>query len=93
MKRTMIFAAMLIVLILAWATLAQAQSADSGPYDVNWYTIDSGGGAISNEAYTLNGTIGQADAATLLNGGYTLVGGFWGGGVTAYEVYLPLLMK
>ncbi|HSD85083.1 MAG TPA: hypothetical protein VLG46_14540 [Anaerolineae bacterium] len=93
MKRTMIFVALLFVLILDWAALAQAQSDDGSIYDLNWYTIDGGGGAISNEAYMLNGTIGQADAATLLSGGYTLVGGFWSGGVVDYEIYLPLLMK
>jgi hypothetical protein len=93
MKRTSIFVALLFVLILGWTALAQAQSADSDTYDLNWYTIDGGGGSISNGTYTLNGTIGQADAATLLSGGYTLSGGFWGGSVIAYEVYLPLVLK
>ena len=93
MKRTMIFAAMLFVLMLAWTALAQAQSAASGTYDLNWYTIDGGGGSISNGTYTLDGTLGQADAAKLSSSTYSLVGGFWGGTVVQYQIYLPLILK
>ena len=93
MKRTMIFAAMLIVLILAWAALAQAQSTDSSTYDLSWYTIDAGGGSIGNGTYTLDGTLGQPDAAQLSSSTYSLVGGFWGGAVTQYQTYLPLILK
>jgi len=59
--------------------LAQARSADSDTYDLNWYTIDSGGGSSSGGGYSLGGTIGQPDAGTLSGGGYTLNGGFWSG--------------
>jgi hypothetical protein len=43
----------------------------------------------------LGGTIGQADAGTLNGGGYTLGGGFWGGGVVIgqHSIYLPLVVR
>ncbi len=75
--------------------LAHAQT--GGGYDLTWSTIDGGGGTSSNGAYTLNGTIGQADAVgQVANLSYTLSGGFWVGTATAtmnYRVYLPLVLK
>ncbi|MGQ9493531.1 MAG: hypothetical protein ACUVR2_07190 [Anaerolineae bacterium] len=81
---------------LALAGLAQAQS--GGGYDLTWNTIDGGGYTFSTGGgYALGGTIGQADAGTLSGGGYTLAGGFWGGGVgvaaAQYRVYLPSLLR
>jgi hypothetical protein len=29
----------------------------------------------------------------LEGGGYRLVGGFWGGAVASYEIYLPLVLR
>ena len=43
-------------------------------YEANWYTVDGGGGNGSGGAYTLSGTIGQADAGMLSGGTYTLAG-------------------
>jgi hypothetical protein len=46
--------------------------------------------------YTLGGTIGQADAGTLVGGGYTLNGGFWVSAVSQpspSKVYLPIILK
>jgi hypothetical protein len=94
MKRTLIFAALLTVLILAWAALAQARSADSGIYNLNWYTIDGGGDTSTGSGYTLVGTIGQSDAGAAMNGnGFTLNGGFWISGASQYRVHLPLVIK
>lgn len=64
-----------------------------------WWTVDSGGGDLSEGSYTLAGTIGQPDAGPVLtSNGYTLVGGFWSGsGPTAapedYPIYLPLVLR
>jgi hypothetical protein len=63
---------------------AQAQ------YQIDWYTIDGGGGTSSGGPYTLSGTIGQADAdvvslcsadggAGCVNPTFELTGGFWVG--------------
>jgi len=49
-------------------------------YDLNWYTIDGGGGRSTGGQYTLTGTIGQPDAAYSRGGNYELLGGFWPGG-------------
>jgi hypothetical protein len=46
-------------------------------YAIDWFTMDGGGGQSSGGVYTLNGTIGQPDAATSSSGSYTLEGGFW----------------
>ncbi len=46
-------------------------------YEITWYSIDNGGGAVSGGTYTLDGTIGQSDADSVMVGGdYTLNGGF-----------------
>ena len=66
-------------------------------YDLTWYTIDNGGGTAvgggSPNAYILNDTLGQPDASAWSGGGYTLVGGFWGGEAAQYRVYLPVVLK
>ena len=81
----------LVVLLLVAATV-QAQT--GGGYDLTWNTIDGGGGMFSTGgSYSLGGTIGQPDAGTLNGGGYTLNGGFWGGAIAQYKIYLPVTLK
>lgn len=80
----------LIFLVLAiCTTTVRAQT--GGGYELTWYTVDGGGGAVSGGAYTLVGTVGQADAAEVNGCGYVLVAGFRSGGV--YTVYLPLVVR
>ena len=55
-------------------------SSSWGQYEINWYTIDGGGGRSIGGPYTLTGTIGQPDAAYSKGGNYELLGGFWPGG-------------
>jgi len=67
-----------IAATLAAPAIALAQT--GGPFDLSWYTIDSGG--VTNASagpFTLSGTVGQGqDAAEPLTGGsFTLRGGFW----------------
>ncbi len=68
-----------------------------GGYDLSWWTVDGGGGAVSGGGYVLTGTAGQPDAgAALTGGGYTLTGGFWPGAAAApsgYNLYLPLVVR
>ena len=74
--------------------LAHAQTGEG--YDLTWSTIDAGGGVMNatGGAYTLGGTAGQPDAgAAMSGGGFTLVGGFWGGGASQYQVYLPVVIR
>jgi len=51
-----------------------------GQYQIDWYTIDGGGGQSSGGQYVLNGTIGQPDASYSAGDSYELLGGFWPGG-------------
>ena len=60
------------MVFLAISPVAWAQLMD------NWWTVDGGGGTSSAAQFTLNGTIGQANAGVMSGGGYILRGGFWG---------------
>ena len=66
-----------IYILLFMAVIA---STAAGEYELNWYTIDGGGGRSNGGPYTLTGTIGQPDAAYSRGGNYELLGGFWPGG-------------
>jgi hypothetical protein len=82
--------AALIALALL-CTVALTQSGND--YDLRWNTVDSGGCTSSTSGgYALGGTAGQPDAGLLAGGGYTLGGGFWGGGAL-HTIYLPLVMR
>ena len=49
-----------------------------GQFELNWQTIDAGGGAASAGDWTLIAAIGQPDAGvTLVGTEYELLGGFW----------------
>jgi len=68
-----------IVLLLPHMVLPALAQTDVR-YELNWRTIDGGGGQSSGGPYTLTGTIGQPDAAYSSGGDYELLGGFWPGG-------------
>ncbi len=66
--------------------------------NLDWWTVDGGGGEGHGGSYILDASIGQADAGTLRGGSYTLAGGFWSAGPSAlveseYRLALPLVMK
>ena len=89
LKRGAVLAALALLLVFATVEAFDDPEAD-------WHTID-GGGSLSIIAgdLSLSGTIGQPDAGFLTGGGYSLAGGFWGGGRLAveYKVYLPLVLR
>jgi len=62
-------------LLIGLSSAAYAQD-----FDLDWWTIDSGG-TVSSQAgeWTLQGTLGQWDASPqgLSNGDWLLEGGFW----------------
>ena len=90
MRQTMLLLALVAFLLLS--SVARAQS--GGGYDLTWSTIDAGGYTWSEGGgYSLGGTIGQPDAGAISGEGYTLAGGFWGGGLIPYRVYLPLVLR
>jgi hypothetical protein len=94
MSRTLLVA----LTILAALVVVSLAAAQSGQWDLAWYTID-GGGTISSsgDGFALSGTIGQPDTGSLSGGVYTLKGGFWGvmasSGPPSSTVYLPLIQK
>jgi hypothetical protein len=84
----------LIVLATVFLLTTSALASSVASYEANWYTVDGGGGNSSGGAYTLSGTIGQADAGMLSGGTYTLAGGFWSGaGPLGSQLYLPVITK
>jgi hypothetical protein len=72
----------------------QANAQSGSGYDLSWWTVD-GGGTTSNgdSGYSLGSTTGQPDASVWQGDGYTLAGGFWGGAMVEYRVYLPLVLR
>lgn len=90
--------AALVTLALPALQLSAQEAPSAGGYALDWWTADSGGQTgTSHGGYTLEGTIGQPDAAFWEGGDYTLAGGFWVEDETvappAYDVYLPVVMK
>ncbi len=67
-----------VLLFAALSFLPVIVLAQSGGYDLSWWTVDGGGATFSTGGtYRLGGTIGQPDAGELSGGDYTLYGGFW----------------
>jgi len=90
------FKALVAVTLLMLITLpVLAQS--GGTYNLEWSTIDGGGGTFSTGGgWSLGGTIGQPDAGNLSGGTFTLSGGFWAGVqeiITQLYNYLPLIVR
>jgi hypothetical protein len=75
----------LLLLALAALTLAGLGSAlaRAGLYDLNWFTVDGGGGRSASGIYSMQGSIGQPDAGAQVGGPYNLHGGFWSGAGSA----------
>jgi hypothetical protein len=73
MNRTTITTSAMTLLVASTAVWAQPA--------IPWYTIDGGGGTSAGGSFTLSGTIGQPDVATMSGGSFTLVGGFWSGAI------------
>ena len=68
-----------VALALTLGLTATAVSGQTGGgFDLTWNAIAGGGGASSGGGFAVDGTVGQADAATLSGGVFTLNGGFWG---------------
>jgi hypothetical protein len=63
--------ALFCLLPLALCLCAHAQ------YSIDWFTLGGGGGTSTGGVYSVQGTIGQADAGQLSGGQYALSGGFW----------------
>ncbi|MEJ5308227.1 MAG: hypothetical protein WHX52_00525 [Anaerolineae bacterium] len=76
--------ALVLTLIFLFCASGVALTQSGGGYDLTWWTVDNGGGALSGGGYALNGTIGQSEAGPALTGsGFVLYSGFWVAGGAA----------
>ena len=76
---------------LGMAALVSA-AAYAGDLNLNWFTVDGGGGTSTGATYQVSGTIGQHDAGGPMTGGnYSLTGGFWALISVVQTAGLPLL--
>jgi len=81
-----------ILSLVAGLALAQDSEPQAGP------AAPSGLGTAFTYQGRLEDAAGQPDAGLLAGGGYTLGGGFWGGGsppapVYDHALYLPLVLR
>ncbi len=79
-------AAVMVSTMLANPVAAQlpvaAVTSSPGDYHLLAFTLDGGGGRSSGGSFAMQGTLSQPDADPLhpaSGGGYSIVGGFWGG--------------
>jgi hypothetical protein len=69
--RRSLFLGFVMALIILPALVADA------PAQVEWRTVDCGGGVSAGGGYQISGTAGQPDAGVPIGGGYRVNGGFW----------------
>jgi hypothetical protein len=92
MKQPLLFL-LLLTMLLVPVYIARADQAPSADYAISWYTVDGGSAISQGGDYNLQGTIGQADAVSLMGGDYTLAGGYWGAFTRWLTQYLPVILK
>ena len=67
-----------LALLAGVAFMISVMPSPAQSYSIPWSRIAGGGGSSSGGIYSLNGTIGQAEAGPAMTGGtYALTGGFW----------------
>ena len=75
--RRLLPALLLFLLLFSFTQPALAQS--GGDYDLDWWTVDGGGGESAGGGFSLSGSAGQPDAGALSGSDFELTGGFWHG--------------
>jgi len=81
-----------VITVILVSTTALALS----NYQIDWWTVDGGGGISQGGIYTLQGTIGQPDVGSAQGGEYSLEGGFWAGiidWIRQFFIHLPLVLR
>ncbi len=51
-------------------------------FAIDWYRIAGGGGTSTGSGFSLQGTIGQAEAGEMSNATFSLAGGYWTSGAS-----------
>jgi len=81
-----------LLILVSFTSIAFASS--GGSYNLDWYTMDGGGGTSTGGDYSVSGTIGQPDAGGMSGGDYDIAGGFWARvSQFFYDLFLPLIMR
>lgn len=62
---------------LAAASILSLVPAAHAQLQIDWFTIDGGGGTSSGGSISITGTIGQHDTAASVGGAIACAGGFW----------------
>ena len=91
-KKTLLIALLIASILLVAFTVNQN-------YEIDWWSLDGGGGTSSGDGFSISGIIGQQDAGpALTDGTYTAIGGYWAASLAPVQpanpkVLLPLLMN
>lgn len=80
-----------IPLLALVASVLSSLGQSGGPFELQWSTLDGGGGTSGGGRFALSGTIGQPDAGTLAGGPFKLEGGFWSGVTLLQSPGAPVL--
>ncbi len=65
-------------LFVLFVSIAGVASGSAQSFNLDWRTVDGGGGVSSGDGFTVRGTIGQPDAGGPMTAGpYSVTGGFW----------------
>ena len=85
----------LLACLLAGLLLLGGTFQALGVADINlgWYSVDGGGGGAGGGAYSLQGSVGQADAGMPAATSMMIQGGFWGGVAERYWILVPVIRK
>ena len=86
------------IYFLVGGTIGAAQTGD---YQLLWWTVDNGGGSSAGAAFSLAGAVGQPEAGRQMIGGvFALQGGFWPPGAAGpnpppldQQTYLPFTIR
>lgn len=75
----------------------EATAQGSNGYDLSWWTVDGGNGALAVGGFALTSTVGQVDEGNGQGGGYNLSGGSWSASSPDmegnYRIYQPIVVK
>jgi hypothetical protein len=90
MKRITLFLILVLVLILVGSALAM----ESTNYQLDWFTLLTGGGGNSNSTnYAVNFTVGQSAIGTGSSTNYEGCLGYWCGIGNEHEIFLPQILR
>jgi hypothetical protein len=93
--RVVLLCITILLLISLFTTPITRAALDA--FELNWWTVDSGGGQTSGGVFNLQGVSGQPDADSSQGGDFSLASGYLGGASlqppTQHRLFLPLVIK